>query len=339
MEKLKRGCSTPPLLSIDNGGSRAGTGLILAVVLVLLAFTLILMAQNVDLKRRLDENTLAVENLSTQLESMTMENSELSSQKQYLEDAIRDYQERVRTYQAEVQQLRQLANLTTDNSTLLAGDLTIRMVVPAVMAETSVNIWGRREITGYTGIATNLTLEAVFGQGRVLVDTKPPMGEVFQDTAVMAKETAEKITGKKIYDHDLIFSIEAPEVVPSVDGPSAGAAMALMVLALLEERSLDPVVSLTGTVSPDGGIGAIGGVVEKAIAAEEAGTRIFCIPRENEYIRVPYVREIPVGPITWRITDTREVETKSFIQDQTDLNVVLVDDVQGLFEIATYKEG
>lgn len=326
-------------MGIENEGSRTGTGLILAVVLVLLIFTLALMAQNVGLKRRLDENTLAVENLSTQVESMTMKNSELASQNQYLEDAISDYQERVRAYQAEVHQLRQLANLTTGNSTFITGDLTIRMVVPAVMAETSVNIWGRREITGYIGIATNLTLEAVFGQGRVLVDTKPPMGEVFQDTAVMAKETAEKLTGKKIYDHDLIFSIEAPELVPSVDGPSAGAAMTLMILALLEERSLDPRVSLTGTVSPDGSVGAIGGVVEKAAAAEGAGMRTFCIPRENAYTRVPYVREIPVGPFTWQITDTRDVETKSLIEDQTDLNIVLVDDVQELFEIATYKEG
>jgi predicted S18 family serine protease len=266
-----------------------------------------------------------------------MENSELISQNQYLEDAVKDYQQKVRSYQAEVHRLRQLANLTSDNSTVLLRTENIRMVVPAVMAEVQ-NIWGRPRITGYIGIATNLTLEAVYGQGRVLVNTIPPMGEVFQDTAVTAKDTAERLTGKSLFDYDLIFSIEAPDVVPSVDGPSAGAAMTLMVLSLLEEKSLDPEVSLTGTISPDGEVGAIGGAVEKAIAAEEAGAHIFCIPRANEYTQVTYEREVQVGPFVWKMPYTRNEKTKSLIEERTDLNVVIVEDVLDLIEIATYKD-
>ena len=314
--------------------SRSGANLILLVALVLLAFTALLMIQNGRLKQRMEENTLAIENLSTQVESLAMENSELISQNQYLENAVENYQEKVRSYQSEVYRLRQIANLT-DNSTVLAWNPAIRMVVPAVMAETSWSGWGTR----YVGIATNLTLEAVPGRGRVLVDTTPPMGEVFQDTAATAKETAERLTGKSLFDYDLVFSIEAPEVVPSVDGPSAGAAMTLMILSLLEERPLDPGVSLTGTISPDGRVGAIGGVVEKAVAAENAGVDVFCIPRGNEYTRVPVEKKIRVGPFVWSWPAYEDVKTKTLIEEETDLNVVIVDDVLDLVEIATYKEG
>jgi predicted S18 family serine protease len=325
-------------LAIESEESRGGTSLVILVALVMLIFTALLMIQNGSLKRRMDENTLAIENLSSQVESMAMENSELISQNQYLEDALEGYQEKVRSYQAEVYRLRQIANLTSDNSTVLAWNPAIRMIVPAVLAETSRTIWGV-QITGYVGIVTNLTLEAVPGRGRVLVDTIPLMGEVFQDTAVTAKETAERLTGKSLFDYDLVFSIEAPDVVPSVDGPSAGAAMTLMILSLLEEKPIDPKVSLTGTVSPDGQVGAIGGVVEKAIAAENAGAEVFCIPRGNEYTRVTSEKRVRVGPIVYRYPYREDVKTVTLIEDETDLTVVIVDSVLDLVEIATYKEG
>ncbi|MBU7004482.1 MAG: hypothetical protein HXS50_02860 [Theionarchaea archaeon] len=325
------------MLAEDNV-SRAGTTLIFLVVLVLLLFTVLLMLQNTSLRQRLDDNSRAIENLTSQVESMGIENSELVSQNQYLEETVKDYQQKVRSYQNEVFQLRILANLTDDNSTVLGRDHVLRMVIPAVMAEGYYDILGRFRPTGYIGITSNLTLEAVFGQGRVLVNTMPLMGEVFQDTAVTAKETAERLTGKSLFDYDLIFSIEAPEVVPSVDGPSAGAAMTLMVIALLEEKHLDPELSLTGTISTDGGVGPIGGVVEKAVAAEEAGVKIFCIPKANQLTVVTVERRVQVGPFVFKMPYTERVETKSLIEERTDLNVVLVDDVLDLVEIATYKE-
>ena len=106
----------------EDSVSRTGTTLIFLVVLVLLLFTVLLMLQNARLRQELDENTLAIENLTSQVESMGMENSELVSQNQYLEEALEDYQHRVRSYQNEVFQLRKLANLTDDNSTVLGRD-------------------------------------------------------------------------------------------------------------------------------------------------------------------------------------------------------------------------
>ena len=115
--------------------------------------------------------------------------------------------------------------------------------------------------------------------------------------------------------------------------------MTLMVLSLLEERDIDPTVSMTGTISPDGSIGPIGSPVEKAVAAEEAGARIFCIPKDNEYTLVRYQRNVQLGPFVVPQYYTVEEKTADLIGERTNLTVRIVSDIEELYGIATYKEG
>lgn len=308
------------------------------IVIALTAITAVLLLQNSHLKSVNDEHATILDNLSSRIQDVMDENSELAKQNQELQDALEVYQEKVRNYQAELYDLRRQANMTTGNQTYLDTGTTLSLLAPAVKAQTGRDFWGRQVLKGYVGIATNLSLDVVPGKGRVLVNTDPPMGEVFQDTAVTAKETAERVFGTDILTHDLIFSIQAPEEIPSVDGPSAGAAMTLLVLSLLEDRVLNPAISLTGTISSDGSIGAIGHPVEKAEAAEDAGAETFFLSEENRYTRVQYVEEIPWGPVTWKNIRYRNVETQKLIQNRTDLSVIFVDDITELLDAATYKE-
>ncbi len=314
----------------------AKTNLVLIVIsVVLLAGNVLLIVQNGHLRSSQNENSQAIDNLSSQLESIGSENSQLRTENDHLQGILADYQEKVRSYQAEIYELCQQANLTSDNVTVLEFETSLSLMVPAVRAITSTDWWGIERLEGYEGIATNLTLEVVPGRGRVLVNTKPLMGEVFQDTAVTAKETAERINGSSLFNYDLIFSIEAGDKVPAVDGPSAGAAMTLLVLSMLEKRTLKPGISLTGTILSNGKIGPIGGVVEKAVAAEAAGATTFIIPKENQYTRTEYYRRIgpiSIGPFY------REESTEELIKEKTDVVLHLVEDIEDLLEIATYKE-
>lgn len=107
------------------------------------------------------------------------------------------------------------------------------------------------------------------------------MGVVFQDAANTAVFVARKRTGLDLSGSDIIFSIEAQREIPSVDGPSAGALMALLVISSLEDRGLKKDVTLTGTIDEKGNVGMIGGVVEKAMAAKESGKNLFLLPSEN----------------------------------------------------------
>lgn len=65
-----------------------------------------------------------------------------------------------------------------------------------------------------------------------------------------------------------------------VGGPSAGLAFALAIVDELTPGDLagGTRVGVTGTIASDGTIGPVGAVAQKAVAAREAGVRIFLVP-------------------------------------------------------------
>jgi Lon-like protease len=71
--------------------------------------------------------------------------------------------------------------------------------------------------------------------------------------------------------------------VAEVGGPSAGLMLTLGIVELAEEGSLTggAVVAGTGTISPDGAVGPIGGVPLKLVAAEQIGAELFLVPADN----------------------------------------------------------
>ena len=66
-----------------------------------------------------------------------------------------------------------------------------------------------------------------------------------------------------------------------VDGPSAGAAMAVAVLSAVRGDQIDNKVAITGELSVHGAIKPVGGVTAKIAAAVEAGATRVLIPAEN----------------------------------------------------------
>ena len=63
-----------------------------------------------------------------------------------------------------------------------------------------------------------------------------------------------------------------------IDGPSAGAIMTVAMAAALNGHSLNPGISMTGTINPDGTIGPVGGIPHKIDGAKEAGLKTVVIP-------------------------------------------------------------
>jgi hypothetical protein len=80
----------------------------------------------------------------------------------------------------------------------------------------------------------------------------------------------------------LKFTITGP-----IDGPSAGALLTVGILAGVHQLPVDPTVTMTGTISPDGSIGIVGGVPSKVKAAAEAGYKTVILPPSNEYAQIP----------------------------------------------------
>jgi PDZ domain-containing protein len=70
---------------------------------------------------------------------------------------------------------------------------------------------------------------------------------------------------------------------PDIGGPSAGLAFTLALLDDLTKGNLmgDGGVVATGTMNEDGLVGAIGGLRQKAVAAKDAGARLFLVPADQ----------------------------------------------------------
>lgn len=71
--------------------------------------------------------------------------------------------------------------------------------------------------------------------------------------------------------------------VGTIGGPSAGLALTLGLLDVLSNGHLTGglKVAATGTIAPDGTVGDVGGVAQKAIAVRDAGAQLFLVPPQE----------------------------------------------------------
>ena len=133
-----------------------------------------------------------------------------------------------------------------------------------------------------SGVTGNLTVKIIPGDNTVLIATNPfiePDLQYSANIAVGAAKAAANYTGEK----DYIFSYGIDSNV--VGGGSAGAIATIAVIAALENRNINKDVIMTGTINPDGSIGEVGGILEKAKAAADAGYKIFLVPKGQSVVR------------------------------------------------------
>jgi uncharacterized protein len=177
------------------------------------------------------------------------------------------------------------------------------------------------------GSIVKLEIQAIPGQGRTLVSVDNILFWVDTQYSIRtAKAVAENITNLDLSNIDLVYSIETNASV--IEGQSAGAALTVGTVAVLENKTLNKNVIITGTIDPNGKIGPVGGIIGKATAAKEVGATLFLVPA-TQGTQINYRPEQTcenVGPVTFCKTEYKE--TRVDISKDVGIDVKEVSNIQ-----------
>jgi ATP-dependent Lon protease len=156
-----------------------------------------------------------------------------------------------------------------------------------------------RRRTSRPGVATGLAWTPVGGEVLFVEATAMPggghltitgqLGDVMRESAQAAlsyvRANSEQLFGDDLppdwfAKHDVHIHVPAG-AIPK-DGPSAGVTMVTALVSLLSGRPVRSDVAMTGEVTLTGQVLPIGGLKEKALAAQRSGIRTIIAPELNE---------------------------------------------------------
>jgi ATP-dependent Lon protease len=155
-----------------------------------------------------------------------------------------------------------------------------------------------RRRTSRAGVATGLAwtpvggvvlfIEATAMPGRGRLTITGQLGEVMQESAQAALSYVRSNAGDLVPDlpddwfatHDI--HVHVPAGATPKDGPSAGVAMVTALVSLLMGRPVRSDVAMTGEITLSGQVLPIGGLKEKALAAQRNRIRRVIAPALNE---------------------------------------------------------
>ncbi|AWK61205.1 endopeptidase La [Helicobacter cinaedi] len=172
-----------------------------------------------------------------------------------------------------------------------------------------------------------LKIEAIKIKGKGALTLTGSLGEVMKESAHIAhsvvkvlldnkvlkqKNTAKKTSSKTPIYQSYDIHLHVPEGATPKDGPSAGIAMACVIASILTDSKINASVAMTGELTLQGKVLAIGGLKEKLIAAHKAGIQRAIIPQKN------YERDLKDIP--------KEVQQK--------LEIIGVSDIQEVLKLA-----
>jgi ATP-dependent Lon protease len=155
-----------------------------------------------------------------------------------------------------------------------------------------------RRRTARPGVATGLAwtpvggdvlfVEATAMPGRGRLTITGQLGDVMKESAQAALSYVRAEAGTLVADlpedwfatHDIHIHVPAG-AIPK-DGPSAGVTMVTALASLLSGRPVRADVAMTGEITLTGQVLPIGGLKEKALAAQRGGIRTVIAPARNE---------------------------------------------------------
>ncbi len=161
---------------------------------------------------------------------------------------------------------------------MLGAPMLVRSQIPTVptVGETIGLAW-----TPTGGEVLVIEATAVPGNSQTLITGN--LGNVMKESVTIAMTLCKNLCQDKaefFKTHD--FHIHAPEGAIPKDGPSAGVAILTSLCSVVTGRPVRNDVAMTGEITLNGKILAIGGLREKLLAAKRFGIKEVIVPKANE---------------------------------------------------------
>jgi uncharacterized protein len=227
----------------------------------------------------------------------------LKSQIEYYKAQNKNLTRRIESLESKLEILQKQLEYYRRQANYYSSQLRSENISQEIFGSSTFNIVAVRIIqTGffeyaYQGVTLKGLVELRPGKGQIFVNTQPKIGIDLQTSVRTATLVAENVTSTYLSRVDVTLTIMAEEEIEVVDGPSAGAAITCAIISAIRGEKLNPLVYITGTINPDGTIGPIGGVLQKALAAAEKGAKVFLVPKGQSEVTVykEKVRKIAPG--------------------------------------------
>ena len=164
---------------------------------------------------------------------------------------------------------------------------------------------------------TTLEIEANTMPGKGQLQLTGQLGDVMKESAQIALSYVRSI-GKK-YDIDQEFyqrndvHIHVPEGATPKDGPSAGITIATALLSAITKKKVRQDIAMTGELTLQGRVLAIGGLKEKLLAAKQAKAKMVCVPLANQTDVEELEEDVTKGLEIVYVSQVEEVFAKCFI--------------------------
>ncbi len=136
-------------------------------------------------------------------------------------------------------------------------------------------------VMGFVGSVMEIEAVAFPAQsaGKGTIRFNETAGSMAKDSVFNAASVIRKISGEDISNYDIHVNIIGGG---RIDGPSAGVSIMAAILSALQNRPIRQDVAVTGEISIQGRVKAVGGIFEKIYGAKQAGMKRVIVPGENK---------------------------------------------------------
>lgn len=189
--------------------------------------------------------------------------------------------------------MRKVIQLLLKNKTLKNVPITLEIIRQWLGGAKfkKTNLSAEKRVGLSTGLAWTefggdvLEIETTIIPGKGAVTLTGQLGDIMQESAQAAlsyiRSRAADLGLKSSFHTSKDIHIHIPEGATPKDGPSAGIAICCAVISALVKQPLKPFVVMTGEITLQGRVLAVGGLKAKLLAAKQHDMKMVIVPHEN----------------------------------------------------------